>query len=110
MPASILTFKFSLSLFHYGKNHLVPIATGPWQFISMDFLLNLPPSVLDDRKYNSLFVAQDILTKMAHFILTTTTVKAEGVAKLCFENIYRLHGLPKGIISDRDLKFKGAFW
>ena len=37
-------------------------------------------------------------------------VKAEGVAKLYFDHIYKLHGLPKGIVSDRDSKFTGAFW
>jgi RNase H-like domain found in reverse transcriptase/Integrase zinc binding domain/Chromo (CHRromatin Organisation MOdifier) domain len=94
----------------YGKNHPLPIPTGPWQIVSMDFLVNLPSSVLDKRKYNSLYVVQDLLTKMVHLIPTTTNVKAEGVAKLYFEYIYCLHGLPKGIVSDRDTKFTGAFW
>ena len=94
----------------YGKNHPLPIPEAPWQIIAMDFLVNLPSSMLNDHKYNSLFVVVDILTKMVHLIPTTTNVKAEGVAKLYFENIYRLHGLPKGIVSDRDTKFTGAFW
>ena len=47
---------------------------------------------------------------MCHLILNMTMVKAEGVVKLYFEHIYHLHGLPKGIISDRDTKFTGAFW
>jgi transposase InsO family protein len=76
----------------------------------MDFMVNLPSSALGDSKYNSLYVVVDTLSKMVHLIPTTTTVKAEGVARLYFEHIYRLHGLPKGIISDRDMKFTGAFW
>jgi len=76
----------------------------------MDFLVNLPSSAIGDQKYNSLLVVVDTFIKMCHLIPTTTNVKAEGVAKLYFEHIYRLHGLPKGIISDRDTKFTGAFW
>ena len=60
----------------------------------MDFLINLPSSMLNDHKYNSLLVIVDTFTKMVHLILTTTNVKTEGVAKLYFDNIYHLHGLP----------------
>ena len=94
----------------YGKNHPLPTPSRPWEYISMDFLVNLPSSAIGDQKYNSLFVVVDTFIKMCHLIPTTTNVKAEGVAKLYFEHIYRLHGLPKGIISDRDTKFTGAFW
>jgi transposase InsO family protein len=94
----------------YGRNHPLPIPSSPWEFIAMDFLVNLPSSALGDQKCNALYVVVDTFTKMCHLMPTTTTVKAEGVAKLYFEHIYRLHGLPKGIISDRDTKFTGTFW
>ena len=94
----------------YGKNHPLPIPAGPWQFVAMDFLINLPSSALDDRKYNSVMVVTDLLAKMVHLIPTMTNVMAERVAKLYYDNIYRLHGLPRGIVSDRDTKFNGAFW
>jgi RNase H-like domain found in reverse transcriptase/Integrase zinc binding domain/Retrotransposon gag protein/Retroviral aspartyl protease/Reverse transcriptase (RNA-dependent DNA polymerase)/Chromo (CHRromatin Organisation MOdifier) domain/Zinc knuckle len=94
----------------YGYNHPLPIPGKPWTYISMDFMVNLPSSAIGNTKYNSLFVVVDSLSKMAHLIPTTTTVTAEGVAKLYFDNIFRLHGLPLGIISDRDSKFTGAFW
>jgi transposase InsO family protein len=76
----------------------------------MDFMVNLPSSAIGDLKFNSLMVIEDYLTKMTRLIPTTTNVKAEGVAKLYFDNIYKLHGLPRGIVSDRDSKFTGAFW
>ena len=94
----------------YGKNHPLPIPAGPWQFVAMDFLINLPSSALNDRKYNSLMVVTDLFAKMVHLIPTMTNVMAERVAKLYYDNIYRLHGLPRGIVSDRDTKFNGAFW
>lgn len=94
----------------YGKNHPLPVPGRPWDQISMDFLVNLPSSALNDQKYNSLYVVEDMLSKQCHLIPTTTNVKAEGVAKLYFDQIYRLHGLPRAIVSDRDTKFTGAFW
>ena len=62
------------------------------------------------QKFNNLLVVVDTLTKQVHLVPTTIDVTAEGVAQLYFDNIYKLHGLPRGIISDRVKKFTGAFW
>ena len=94
----------------FGKNHPLPVPGTPWQQVSMDFMVNLPSSAVGDLKFNALMVVEDYTAKMARLIPTTTNVKAEGVAKLYFDNIYKLHGLLKGIVSDRDSKFTGAFW
>src|SRR6184192_3899195 len=48
--------------------------------------------------------------KMVHFIPTEMTATAPKTAKLFFDHIFRLHGLPKAIISDRDAKFTSRFW
>jgi len=76
----------------------------------MDFMVNLPSLAVGDLKFNTLMVVEDYMAKMARLIPTTMNVKAEGVAKLYFDNIYKLHGLLKGIVSERDSKFTGAFW
>ena len=55
-------------------------------------------------------VVVDQLSKRAHFIFTTTDVSAAGVAQLFFNNIWKHHGLPQTIISDRDSKFTAKFW
>jgi hypothetical protein len=52
---------------------------------------------------NLIFVVVDRLTKMAHFILCTKTIIGEETAKLFLDNIYRIHGLPNNIVSDRGL-------
>jgi hypothetical protein len=100
----------SVNMKQYGKNHPVGAPESPWEMVSMDFMTNLPSSSLNGLKFNSLMVTMCKMSKMAHLIPTTTTVNAEGVAKLYFENVSRLHGLPNAIISDRDTKFTGAFW
>ena len=46
-------------------------------------------------------VVVDWFTKMAHFVPTTEKTTAEGLARLFRDNVWRLHGLPESIISDR---------
>ena len=52
----------------------------------------------------------DCLTKMAHFIPTRKTVTTPQAADLLITHIFRLHGLPRSIVSDRDVKFTSQFW
>ena len=88
----------------------LPVPERPWSIISMDFM-KLPTSQDDSgNKFDNLFVVCDTFSKMVHLIPTTTHVTAQQVARLYYDNIYRLHGLPKSIISDRDTKFTGDFW
>lgn len=72
----------------------------------MDFITDLPVS----NNFNCIFTVVDRLTKMAHFIPTTTTCSAPEVARLFMQHIFKLHGLPKSIISDRDPRFTSKFW
>jgi len=55
--------------------------------------------------YNSILVVCDRMTKMAYFVLTTEKTSAKGVARLFRDNIWKLHGLPKSIITDRGAQF-----
>jgi hypothetical protein len=71
----------------------------PWHTISMDFIPGLPTTA---RGKDAIMVVVYYFTKMAHFIATTTTPTAEQTAKLFFDRICCLHGLPLKIISDRD--------
>ena len=73
----------------------------------MDFITVL----LKIKKQNdSIFVVIDKLSKAAHFIPMKSTYKVVNIADIFLKDIFRLHGIPKAIISDRDVKFTGNFW
>ena len=57
-----------------------------------------------------MYVVVDRLTKFAHFFAISSDYSAAQVAKLFFKEVFRLHGLPKTFVSDKDNKFTGAFW
>ena len=50
------------------------------------------------------------LTKEAHFIPVNSTHKTCDIANIFMKEIFRLHGLPKTIVSNRDPKFTSNFW
>ena len=55
-------------------------------------------------------MAVDRLTKFSHFFAIPSKFSAAQVAKLFFRDVFKLHGLPKTIVSDRDSRFMGGFW
>ncbi|CAA7404489.1 unnamed protein product [Spirodela intermedia] len=68
------------------------VPTCPWDDVSIDFVLGLPRTA---RRHDSIMVVVDRFSKMAHFY---------------FREIARLHGLPKSIVLDRDVRFTNHFW
>ena len=89
-----------------GHLHPLPIPERPWASISMDFITGLPLS----NQCNSILVVVDRLTKMSHFIACVDTLSAEELSSIFLNNIFRLHGLPTDIISDRGTLFTSRFW
>lgn len=81
----------------FGTLQPLPIPAGPWTDISYDLITKLPTS----NGYDSILTVVDRLTKMAHFIPCKETMKAEDLADLMINNVWKLHGTPKSIVSDR---------
>jgi transposase InsO family protein len=72
----------------------------------MDFVTGLPWS----NDHDAIWVVVDRLTKQRHLVPCRTTVDARDLADLFLQNVFRLHGLPLTITSDRGPQFSSAFW
>jgi hypothetical protein len=73
----------------------------------MDFIVGLPNT---SQKHDSIWVIIDRLTKTAHFLPVHTTYSAKKYAEIYLDQIVRLHGVPKTIISNRGAPFIARFW
>ena len=73
------------------------ISKKPWTYILADFITKLPLA----QRYDLILVAVDRLTKIVYFISTIERILAKGLARLLRNNVWKLHRLPKSIISDR---------
>ena len=94
----------------YGLLNPLPVPSSPWEAIGIDFVGPLPESKNRDGAFNAITTIIDLLTGMVHLVPSRTDYKAREVAELVFAEVYKHHGLPKAIISDRDVLFTSTFW
>ena len=73
----------------------------------MDFITALPKNF---KQHDSIMVVVDKLSKETHFIPVKFTYKVVNIVDIFMKENFRLHGVPKVIILDRDVKFIGNFW
>ena len=90
----------------YGLLDPLDIPNRPWDDISMDFIVGLPES----SGHTKIWVVVDRFSKMAHFIPLSTDTPIKEIANIFLREIWRLHGLPNSVISDRDSQFQSKFW
>jgi len=73
----------------------------------LDFITGLPKS---GKQNDFIMVVVDKLSKAAHFIPMQSTYKTIQIVDILMREIFRLNGIPKVVISDRDVKFTFSFW
>ena len=73
----------------------------------MDFISGF---LLTQKKHDSVWVIMDRLTKFAHFLPVRLDYSMDRLAELYVNKIFRLHGIPISIVSDRDPRFTSRFW
>ena len=84
-----------------GKLKLSEVPKKPWSHLTVDFITKLP--VVAGK--NAVLVVCDRLSKMTHFVATTEGTSVEGLARLFWDNVWKLHGLPESVVSDRGPQF-----
>lgn len=84
----------------------LPVPDHAWQVVTMDFIEGLPTSAT----YNCIMVVVDKFSKYSHFIRLAHPFSALKIAKLYMEHVYKLHGIPQAIVSDRDKIFTSQLW
>ena len=88
-----------------GELHPLEISQGPWQEISIDIIRPL----LKSNGMDTIVVIIDQFTKMIRLKATTTNISLEGIAKIYRDNIWKLHVVPRKILSNRRLQFALKF-
>ena len=84
-----------------GKLKLSEVPQKMWSHLTIDFITKLPVVAGKD----AVLVVCDRLSKMTHFVATTEGTSAEGLARLFRDNVWKLHGLPESVVSDRGSQF-----
>ncbi|KAJ9522904.1 hypothetical protein QJQ45_023691 [Haematococcus lacustris] len=78
-----------------------------WESVSMDLITKLPSA---SHGFDAICVFVDRLSKMVHFVPCKESINAKGFARLFVDNVFKLHGLPKDMVSDRGPHFHNTFW
>ena len=82
------------------------VPSSAWDMVSLDFVDGLPRSGNSD----TILVVVDKYSKFAHFIPLCHPFTAFSVAKAFMDHVYKLHGMPTSLISDRDRVFTSNLW
>jgi hypothetical protein len=115
MKSAVKTFVQSCSICQQAKPERLrypgllqplPVPDTAWEMVSLDFVEGLPKS----GPFNCILVVVDKFSKLAHFVPLRHPFTAAVVAKAYMDNIYKLHGMPSSLISDRDRIFLSTFW
>jgi len=88
-----------------GELQPLSVPDARWDTLSVDFVVELPES----SGHDAVMTIVDSVSKRVHFVPTHTMVTAEGAARLFLHHVWKLHGLPKRVVSDRGPQFVASF-
>ncbi|CDF39069.1 unnamed protein product, partial [Chondrus crispus] len=97
----------SLTQNKVGKFRPFPLPLKKWEQISMYFIFDLPRT---NTNKSAILVVVDKLSKHTHFVPIESNHTAKDTAEVFYNEIYKHHGLPRKIISDRDTRFTSTLW
>ena len=89
-----------------GLLHPLPVPGRHWSYLSVDFITGLPSS----EGNTVILVVVDRFSKSCRFIALPKLPSALQTAKLMFEHVFRVYGLPQDIVSDRGPQFSSRLW
>jgi len=88
-----------------GELQPLSVPDAWWDTLSVDFVVEL----LESSEHDAVMTIMDSVSKRVHFVPMHTTVIAEGAARLFLHHVWKLHGLPKRVVSDRRPQFVASF-
>uniref|UniRef100_A0A8C6LI56 Gypsy retrotransposon integrase-like protein 1 n=1 Tax=Nothobranchius furzeri TaxID=105023 RepID=A0A8C6LI56_NOTFU len=98
---------------HKGNNHSpagllcpLPVPSRPWSRIALDFVCGLPAS----RGFNTILTIVDRFSKACHLVPLKSLPSSTITAQLLIKHVFRLHGIPEEILSDRGPQFISKVW
>jgi hypothetical protein len=91
----------------YGLLQPLPTPTRRWAEVTTDVMSGLP---LTPRGHDALTVFVDRLSKRLHVAPCSKDPSAETLAHIFFDTVWRHHGMPTGIVSDRGTQYTSTFW
>ncbi|KAL3973506.1 potassium voltage-gated channel Eag-related subfamily H member 3 [Sarotherodon galilaeus] len=89
-----------------GQLHPLPVPGRPWSHIAVDFVTGLPRSA----SHSVVLTIVDRFSKAAHFVPLPKLPSALETARLLVDHVFRLHGIPQDIVSDRGPQFVSRVW
>ncbi|XP_023806800.1 uncharacterized protein LOC110017320 [Oryzias latipes] len=95
-------------LYFAPPGHLLPLSTPsrPWSHIAVDFVTGLPPS----QGHTVILTVIDRFSKAVHFIPLAQLPSASDTADIKVNHVFRYHGIPCDIVSDRGPQFTSQVW
>ena len=84
-----------------GKLKLSEVPEKLWTYLMVDFITKLLVVAGKD----AILVVYNRLSKITHFVATTEETLVEELARLFRDNVWKLHGLPESVVSDRGPQF-----